>query len=66
METHLFGGPWTVEKLDAVRAYLRVYSQVLKNRLSNPSISTPSPAPEIGQANDKQPGPFLRSLNVMQ
>ena len=29
METHRFGGPWTVEKLDAVRAFLSAYTQAL-------------------------------------
>jgi len=28
---HQFGGPWTVEKLNALRAYLRAYAQALKN-----------------------------------
>ena len=32
METHQFGGPWTVEKLDALRAYLSPYAQALKNQ----------------------------------
>ena len=32
METHRFGGPWTVEKLDALRAYLSAYAQALKNQ----------------------------------
>ena len=32
METHQFGGPWTVEKLDALRAYLNAYAQALKNQ----------------------------------
>ena len=32
METHQFGGPWTVEKLDALRAYLVGYAQALKNQ----------------------------------
>jgi hypothetical protein len=32
METHQFGGPWTVEKLDALRAYLIGYAQALKNQ----------------------------------
>jgi three-Cys-motif partner protein len=32
METHQFGGPWTVEKLDALRAYLSAYAQALKNQ----------------------------------
>jgi three-Cys-motif partner protein len=32
METHQFGGPWTVEKLDALRAYLVGYVQALKNQ----------------------------------
>src|SRR5580704_2316600 len=31
-ETHHFGGPWTVEKLDALRAYLVGYAQALKNQ----------------------------------
>jgi three-Cys-motif partner protein len=31
-ETHRFGGPWTVEKLEAVRAYLSAYAQALKNQ----------------------------------
>lgn len=32
METHQFGGPWTVEKLDALRGYLIGYAQALKNQ----------------------------------
>jgi three-Cys-motif partner protein len=32
METHQFGGPWTVEKLDALRGYLTGYAQALKNQ----------------------------------
>src|SRR5260370_40837728 len=32
MEMHQFGGPWTVEKLDALRAYLIGYAQALKNQ----------------------------------
>src|SRR5690242_13500097 len=32
MSQHRFGGPWTVEKLDAVRAYLTGYCQALKNK----------------------------------
>jgi len=32
METHQFGGPWTVEKLDVLRAYLSGYAQALKNQ----------------------------------
>jgi three-Cys-motif partner protein len=32
METHQFGGPWTVENLDALRAYLIGYAQALKNQ----------------------------------
>jgi three-Cys-motif partner protein len=32
MNQHRFGGPWTVEKLDALRAYLNGYAQALKNR----------------------------------
>ena len=32
MEAHQFGGPWTVEKLDALRAYLIAYAQALKNQ----------------------------------
>jgi three-Cys-motif partner protein len=28
---HQFGGPWTVEKLEALRAYLRAYVQALKH-----------------------------------
>jgi hypothetical protein len=31
-ETHQFGGPWTVEKLNALRDYLVGYSQALKNQ----------------------------------
>ncbi len=33
METHQFGGPWTVEKLDALGAYLVGYTQALKNQV---------------------------------
>lgn len=29
MEAHQFGGPWTEEKLDALRAYLIGYAQAL-------------------------------------
>ena len=32
MEAHQFGGPWTVEKLDALRAYLIGYAQALKKQ----------------------------------
>jgi three-Cys-motif partner protein len=32
MEAHQFGGPWTEEKLDALRAYLIGYAQALKNQ----------------------------------
>jgi three-Cys-motif partner protein len=31
-ETHQFGGPWTVEKLNALRGYLIGYAQALKNQ----------------------------------
>jgi three-Cys-motif partner protein len=31
-EKHQFGGPWTVEKLDALRAYLIGYAQALKHQ----------------------------------
>jgi three-Cys-motif partner protein len=32
METHQFGGPWTVEKLNALSGYLAGYAQALKNQ----------------------------------
>jgi three-Cys-motif partner protein len=32
MAAHRFGGPWTVDKLGALRAYLTSYSQALKNQ----------------------------------
>ena len=32
MTEHRFGGPWTVEKLDALRAYLNGYAQALKKQ----------------------------------
>lgn len=32
MSQHRFGGPWTVEKLEALRAYLTSYAQALKNQ----------------------------------
>jgi three-Cys-motif partner protein len=32
METHQFGGPWTVEKLDVLRGYLIGCAQALKNQ----------------------------------
>ena len=32
---HQFGGPWTVEKLDALRAYLNGYAQALKKQSFN-------------------------------
>jgi three-Cys-motif partner protein len=31
-QQHQFGGPWTAEKLDALRAYLNSYAQALKNQ----------------------------------
>jgi three-Cys-motif partner protein len=32
VQTHQFGGSWTVEKLDALRAYLNGYAQALKRQ----------------------------------
>jgi three-Cys-motif partner protein len=32
MRQHRFGGPWTIQKLDALRAYLSGYAQALKNQ----------------------------------
>jgi three-Cys-motif partner protein len=32
VQQHQFGGSWTVEKLDALRAYLEGYAQALKNQ----------------------------------
>lgn len=32
VQQHQFGGPWTVEKLDALRAYLNGYAQALKKQ----------------------------------
>jgi three-Cys-motif partner protein len=32
VQGHQFGGPWTVEKLKALRKYLERYAQALKNQ----------------------------------
>lgn len=35
VQGHRFGGPWTVEKLEALRKYLERYAQALKNQSFN-------------------------------
>ena len=35
MSPHRFGGPWTVKKLEVLKAYLSAYAHVLKNQPFN-------------------------------